>query len=958
MKRTIFLLIFLVTITSQSFAKKQGKEKIDSLLIVLKTAKDDTSKVNMLNDVSNEKSFIGEFVEARRYANEALSLAEKIGFKNGIAKSYSKMGGAYYSLDDYRKALECYQKSLTIDMQMGNKKAIADNLGCIGNAYNYLSDYPRALEYEQKALKICEQLGDKVLTANCNEDIGNIYYGSSDYARALECYQKSLNIYLLSGKKESIAANYLGIGNVFCDKGNYSEALKNYSECLKIAEEIDDKGGICCSFLNMGEVYYKQADYPKALKYYLAGLKIQVENKEKIGIAYSNIHIGEIYEMQGKLNEALKHETKGLALALETGNKEDIQDGYEELAKINAKLQNYKAAYENEVLYKKYYDSIYNKENEKKLTSLQMQYDFDKKEQADSIQHASENRINLLNLRKQKVYTGLGISGFVLVFLLLFFVYRNYTNQRKATAEMAIARQRAEQSEKFKEQFLANMSHEIRTPMNAVMGMTNLVMDSPLNEKQRFYLEGIRKSGETLLYIINDILDLSKIEAGKMEIENIDFSVSEVLEQVKQTLQHKAEEKGLQLIVYRDGKVPDVLKGDPVRLNQILINLTGNAIKFTEKGSVTISVGKATARVAHTSSAVGSLVELNFSITDTGIGIPEDKLQTVFESFSQAKASDTRRFGGTGLGLTISKQLVELMDGTISVESKEGSGTTFSFVIDFPVGSPERLKEQRSAEQIDGSILNGLKILLADDNEYNRIVTHDTLASKASVEITEVVNGKEAVELLSQQDFDVVLMDVQMPLMDGYEATRFIRERFASPKNQTPVIALTASVIRSDLDKCREAGMNDYIPKPFKASQLISVIARVAQREIRFSEKSIPVMKNEIENDKVTNLGYLKEFCEGDKIRMQKYIDMFLASAPYIIDYINIALNNKDYPEIAGQVHGNKTKLIMMGMNEAKDLAAKIEVQCREGINPNDLEEKVLTFIKQIEKAVTELKVI
>ena len=517
------------------------------------------------------------------------------------------------------------------------------------------------------------------------------------------------------------------------------------------------------------------------------------------------------------------------------------------LAGINAKLQNYKEAFNNEVLFKQYYDSLYNNENEKKLTSLQMQYDFDKKQQADSIQHVNENKINSLKLHKQKEYTGLGITGFVLVVLLLFFVYRNYTNQRKATTEMAIARQRAEQSEKFKEQFLANMSHEIRTPMNAVMGMTNLVMDSSLSEKQRFYLEGIRKSGETLLHIINDILDLSKIEAGKMEMETIDFSVSEVLEQVKQTLQHKAEEKGLQLIVEKDGSAPDVLMGDPVRLNQILMNLTGNAIKFTEKGSVTVSV-------SGRQSTGGSQKSLSFSIIDTGIGIPEDKLRTVFESFQQSRSSDTRRFGGTGLGLTISKQLVELMDGKISVESKEGSGTTFSFEINFPAGSPERLKEQKSAEQIDGSILDGMKILLADDNEYNRIVTHDTLTSKASVDITEATNGQEAIELLSLKDFDVVLMDVQMPLMDGYEATSQIRNLKSEVRNHNiPVIALTASVIRSDLDKCREAGMNDYVPKPFKVSQLISVIAKANGREIRFVEKSILEIENETVNKPRSN---------------------------------------------------------------------------------------------------------
>ena len=330
----------------------------------------------------------------------------------------------------------------------------------------------------------------------------------------------------------------------------------------------------------------------------------------------------------------------------------------------------------------------------------------------------------------------------------------------------------------------------------------------------------------------------------------------------------------------------------------------------------------------------------------------------MFESFQQSRSSDTRRFGGTGLGLTISKQLVELMDGKISVESKEGSGTTFSFEINWPVGSTERLKEQKSAEQIDGSVLDGLKILLADDNEYNRIVTHDTLASKATIEITEATNGQEVIEKLGQQDFDVVLMDVQMPVMDGYEATSQIRNLKSEVRNHNiPVIALTASVIRSDLDKCREAGMNDYVPKPFKASQLISVLAKATGRETRFSEKKISEHKiSDKENkSRVTDLAYLEKFCEGDRKRMQKYIDMFLASAPYFIDSINIALNNGDWFEIASQVHGNKTKLIMMGMNEAIDLGAEIEKQCREGNNLYDVELKLNKLLQQIGNAVNEL---
>lgn len=920
-------------------------------------------KGNAFNCMGVINLYKGNYPLALDYYHKSLKIYEEIGNRKGIAASYQNIGGIYDSQNKFTEALKNYVNSLQIYKEIGDKKGIAVSYSNMGNLYETQGNYAEALKNLLIAIKMQDEIGDKRNLIYSYNDIGNINMEQGNYQEALKNNLVALKISKETGFKYGIGTAYNFIGLNYYRQKNYPEALKNYLAALKVNEEIGNKQGIADSYYYLGGVNSDQGNYPGALKNYFTALKRYEEVGTKTGIASANNGIGLNYERLGNLKDALKYESKGLSLAFETGSKSNIIDAYKELARIYAKLIDYKAAYDNEVLFKQYYDTLFNNENEKKLTSLQMQFDFDKKQQTDSIQHASENKINLLNLHRQKEYTGLGIAGFILVVLLLFFVYLNYKNQRKATAEMAIARQRAEQSEKFKEQFLANMSHEIRTPMNAVMGMTNLVLDSTLNEKQRFYLEGIRKSSDTLLHIINDILDLSKIEAGKMEMENIDFSLADVLDQVKQTLQHKAEEKGLQLIVTIDSSVPGVLMGDPVRVNQVLMNLAGNAIKFTEKGSVTISVSRQPSAVtSHQSpitnhqSPVTSPVPLTFSISDTGIGIPEDKLQSVFESFTQAKTSDTRRYGGTGLGLTISKQLVELMDGKISIESKEGLGTTFSFEINFPVGSAERLKEQRSAEEIDGSILDGLRILLADDNEYNRIVTHDTLQSKARLEISEATNGKEVIEFLSHHDYDVVLMDVQMPVMDGYEATRYIREKFASPKNQVQIIALTASVIRSDLGKCRDAGMNDYIPKPFKASQLFSVIAKATGRESRYSKKKISERKKDSGNfSRVTDLEYLEKFCEGDEKRMQKYVDMFLASVPYIIDNLNIALNNRDWPEIAGLLHGNKTKLMMMGMNESKDLAGEIEIRCRQDTITDTVKIKLQNLIQQIESAKTEL---
>ncbi len=372
------------------------------------------------------------------------------------------------------------------------------------------------------------------------------------------------------------------------------------------------------------------------------------------------------------------------------------------------------------------------------------------------------------------------------------------------------ARERAEQSRKFKEQFLANMSHEIRTPMNAVVGMTNLLLKTEPTALQIKYLKAIKQSADNLIVIINDILDISKIEAGRLEFESVDFALAETIDGVANTVMFKSDEKGIYLKINIAEGIPPVLVGDPVRLNQILLNLASNAVKFTESGGITINVTQGTTQ--------NGKVNIKFSVVDTGIGIPEDRLDAIFESFSQADSTTTRKFGGTGLGLTICKQLVELQGGHIGVSSILGQGTTFYFDLDFAPGNAQSATiEHQKHERFSGK---GLRILLAEDNAFNQIVAQDTLEGMFEGIVIDIVeNGKLAVERVAKEHYDLVLMDLNMPILNGLDATRAIRKLDTDKKN-TLVMAMTASATQEAIQECIDSGMNDYISKPFVPEEL------------------------------------------------------------------------------------------------------------------------------------------
>jgi len=412
----------------------------------------------------------------------------------------------------------------------------------------------------------------------------------------------------------------------------------------------------------------------------------------------------------------------------------------------------------------------------------------------------------------------LAALGLIIVLLVIAIIQNQRARNRIADElEKSIliakqATQKAEDSNKLKEAFLANMSHEIRTPMNAIIGFSDILYKGKLEEKEKGYIKIIKSAAENLLIIINDILDISKIEAGMVTFEECPFSVKELFKSLNVMLMGKAEEKKLALVFACDDDVPDQLLGDPTRLTQILINIAGNAIKFTKQGSVKVH--------AAVSKRENRKLLIGFSVTDTGIGIQADKLEHIFERFRQAETQTTRKYGGTGLGLSIAKQLTELQGGTLSVTSEIDKGSVFSFSIPYKESESDIALKTRTLEKYDMQDLCKLNILLVEDNPLNiKLILSLFAENNLKVQVAE--NGSIAIEKLKENHFDIILMDMEMPVMNGYEATSIIRNEL---KSNIHIIAMTAHAMAGEREKCLALGMNEYISKPINATMLFDKI--------------------------------------------------------------------------------------------------------------------------------------
>lgn len=475
----------------------------------------------------------------------------------------------------------------------------------------------------------------------------------------------------------------------------------------------------------------------------------------------------------------------------------------------------------------------------------------------------------------------------------------------------------AENAMKAKQQFLSNMSHEIRTPMNAIIGFTKVLFRTDLTYKQKEYLSAIKISGDALIVLINDILDLAKVDAGKMTFEKTPFKMDSSITAMLHLFENKIQEKNLKLIKEYDPKIPDVLVGDPIRLHQIVLNLVSNAVKFTFKGKITVSVD-----LLHEDH---EKVIIKFAVTDTGIGISDEKIGTIFENFQQGTSGTSKLYGGTGLGLAIVKQLVEPQGGTIRVNSIIHEGSTFSFTLPFQKTN-DKAQLENEVTKIESELKN-IKVLVVEDIPLNQLLMK-TLLDDFGFERDIAENGKIAIEKLKEKEYEIVLMDLQMPEMNGFEATEYIRKTM---KSTIPIIALTADVTTVDLAKCKAVGMDDYLAKPVDEKQLYNKIVSILNQSKH--DKSLPNHIDRFEDNFVTeektrciNLGYLNQRTKSNPKLMMEMIALYLGQIPPLVQTMKQSLADQNWSLLAASAHKMIPSFSIVGISsDYENMAKKIQ---------------------------------
>lgn len=723
------------------------------------------------------------------YQLKAIDLANgTVKEANIHAAAYNLNGIALEKLGYYQKAASNYLRALKQFEETNDKLGLCNVYNNLGLLYNGQNNHARADYYYQKAFEIATELGDEFMLVTTRNNMGLSLLQQKNYKEALKHFEATLAFDLRDGDSEYIGGSYNNVGSCFLKDGKFAEAIENFRLAVSYKKEAKDKFGLTISLLNLAQ----------------AQIKLNRFSDAKLSLEEADVIIKE--------TKVAQHRSEILSI---------WADYYEGIGDFKSSLD-----------YLRKHFSLVDSSNlhlqRKEIDRLQTEFSVDKKDR----EILEQSR---LLAEKDKRFRNLLTALITIVLLTAFLtivIFRNrnlnrtlnYQQQQlsdqndllnKANDNLQKAKEVAERSSRAKSVFLSNVSHEIRTPMNVIMGLTQFLEEEKLSERGKKNIQLIQQSSSHLLHIINDILDLSKIEAGRITFEEKHFNLPELLDQLKLSTETLKGEKDITIDFNLESNLPVNYHGDRTRLQQILTNILGNAVKFTDVGTIKLDVQL----VNHQR----DLYTLRFTVSDTGIGIPPSRVNTIFESFTQAEDDHSRTYGGTGLGLTITKKLIELQGGNIQVQSIPGEGSIFTVELDFFAESPSILPTKvplTEKQQIDFS---KTRILLVEDNQLNiSLATQLFKRWKAIYAVAE--NGYQALDQLKRSNFDLVLLDLHMPGMNGFDTFKEIRKG----EIEVPVVALTADAFDDTREKAFAMGFDDLMIKPYRAEDLAKLISKYA----------------------------------------------------------------------------------------------------------------------------------
>ncbi len=849
MMKYLSLLIFLTFLSFNSLFAS-NRLSVDSLRSTI-SGQSGELYVNSLNEVSMTLLQNGQYDDANTFANEALNKASSGKNQVGMATAYDRLGMVCQAKYDYTNAMKYFVNGLKIRNSIDDKAGIATSKNFIGVVFFQQEDPESSEENLVNSLTIREEIKDWKGAAETHKNLADLYLFKKLYGKAQEHYDKAFALRRDLEDYKGAAAIASHIGGILTDLGNFDGALVYYSMSLDLNSSIEDMEGIANDFNDIALTNIEQETYDEAEDANMRAMGIRQDLGDKLGIAECYKNYGVIYSNTGNFVEAKKNLAMSVELLKTMETQPGKQEIYKNISDAYFQMKDYQNAYQNQLAFVKEKEELFSYEKSTALLELTTKY--------ESEFAAEKQAVEIANLKQRDAYNqkfnyflfallGLGI-------LFMVSLFKSYNRKKKDNAklrsmndeikkqseeiskqhdmleeknanldvlnsklvdEMA-ERESIEQSSFARDRFLATMAHEMRTPMNIITGLTHLLLEEDPRPEQVEHLRTLQFSANNLVVFINDVLDYSKIEAGRITLEKRDFSIRKTFEEVMTRFRLPAEDKNIALNFTMDTKIPEMVTGDDVRLNQILTNLIGNSISSTEKGAIEINAK------LHEMSKKDMTILL--SIADTGVGMDQEQLDEMFTNFKRKSSDMFDGYGSSGLELAITKRLVDLQNGKIEATSKVGVGTTFMLYLPFKIADDTpKQKTNKKAAKRTFTHLAGNRVLLVEDNKINQLVVAKLLR-KLDIDVVTADDGIEALEAIGKMYFDLCLMDIQMPKMDGYRATAEIRKNPDPRKRDMPIIALTASAFLTEKEKAKLFGINDHVGKPFGQEDLLEKIS-------------------------------------------------------------------------------------------------------------------------------------